>query len=138
MGYKTSERKSVTYYTQAEIISILRDEGYTNLSSRDLMYWREVGKLPALKRLDTILSGTVYAYDESVMDRIRLLCQESNRKVTPDSVICHYSIENNTFQIKTIIISRSGDDIKAFIRTDRGLLVKRLEENDICHFLQRR
>jgi|TARA_Y100000310_G_C20650354_1_gene799081 hypothetical protein len=126
-------RRTDTYVTQSEVVSLLKEEGFTDVTERTLSYWRSEGLLPQLVR-----DGTQYLWRrDEIIDRVRTLCQSSQYKESPTRILFQYSIEGDVHNIARVDIRILGGEVKAVLYTTQGgTIVKTLKE-EICHAIAR-
>ena len=115
--------------TQPQIILKLRHEGYKDVSTRTLTFWRSEGFLPKLTRN----GRNEGCYREEVLDSIRLLAQRSRRKESRDeSVVFLKTGDQEWFDIIKIEIVRLTTGLKILYHIrGSGVLVREMREEEI-------
>lgn len=105
------------YFSQADILSILRCEGY-NISLRTLRYWRSTGLIPQLYNYG--YSGLGYPVE--VIDNIRRLCDSAGRLL--GDVIAVKYLEGECFKIYAYFITKLDNVYHLQVYTDKGILIE--------------
>ncbi len=119
-------------YTQDEVIEILRDKGYTDVTKRTLGFWRQRGDLPLLELYDAdYTEGRVWCYRAPIITQIETLLKQSTRKNSPTEVVAILELEGHIFTVEKITITRNSGELKLVYHTTDGLLIKSLGEGEL-------
>ena len=113
---------SERYYTQADILHILRSEGY-DVGISTLRYWRSIGLVPKLYETDSMKG-----YPLSVIDTIRELCDNSGRLLGDEISVRH--LEGDVFKVYAYFITMKNGKYQVQSYTDQGVITEQREDLD--------
>ena len=113
--------------SQDFILNELWDRGYVDVTKRTLRYWRAGNKLPPLIHHYT----GEWVYPFAVMNDVIQLLHESNRKVSPRTVLDTITFENDEFHLYKFTVQRMTDGvIVAKYECEEGTFYKEMKEED--------
>ena len=110
------------YPNQEHIIKCLRLEGY-DVSIRTLRYWRMVGSLPQLYKMENQM-----CYPENVIQTIRDLCQYSGRYI--GEILFNKILDGEVFYVFEVTVTKPDEKYLIEYKTDKGLLIERKSNLD--------
>lgn len=113
-----------TIIPQPEVVALLHEEGYKDVSVRTLRLWRSQTRIPLLHERHDGVKG----YTTKDIDIIRSIISKSSRKESRSRILTTIRLEATDFDILSFELKCLGGEPKLLIHTTTGILIQSLKE----------